>query len=58
MYSYVPAFPIVTDPDPPGLMAPVVHDPSRAVSVWTTFYVLVQVTAVPAVVRTRGGVTP
>jgi hypothetical protein len=29
-YAYLPGFVIVTEPDSPGLIAPVLQDPSRA----------------------------
>jgi len=58
VYSYEPAFPIVTDADSPGLIEPVLHEPSRAASVWGTLDVFVHVTAAPAFARTRGGLTP
>ena len=45
MYSYVPAFAIVTEPDAPGSIAPVLHEPSRAAIVWALCDVLVHVTA-------------
>ena len=57
-YSYEPGRITVRLADSPGLMEPVFQDPSRAAMTWATVELLVNVTGMPAFVRTREGLTP
>jgi hypothetical protein len=58
MYSYVPGFVTATAADSPGLMTPVVHEPSRDSIVRAVFVAFLNVSVAPAFVRTRGGLMP
>ncbi len=58
MYSCSPAPSSVTAPEPPGAIAPVRHEPSRAAFAWVRSVGFVHVTRGPAGTAARVGVRP